>query len=415
MNKPLRFCMLTTFYPPNNFGGDGIFVSRLSNELARRGHRVDVIHCIDSFNICNRNKPVPVDDTLDDHPNITVHRLKSPFGWLSPFATYQTGYPVFKSDKIRSILNRGFDVIHYHNISLLGGPGILEYGNGIKLYTMHEYWLVCPTHVLLRFNRKPCSQTDCLLCTLIHKRPPQLWRYTNLLKSTLKHIDSFIAPSHFIADMHKEMGININTAYLHHFVPTTKPRESKSKSVSANKENRPYFLFVGRLEKLKGLQTIIPVFRQFDKAQLIIAGTGSYETSLKRQATGIDHVKFIGHIDYQNLTPLYKNAVAVIVPSICHDISPQVISEAVSNKTPALTTNTGGMPELIDSSGGGLIYENETHLLALMKTMVSNPTLRHDLGLSGYQAYLREWTDDTYVERYFDLIKKISNDKRNKT
>jgi glycosyltransferase involved in cell wall biosynthesis len=36
----------------------------------------------------------------------------------------------------------------------------------------------------------------------------------------------------------------------------------------------PYFLFVGRLEKIKGLQTLIPVFRDYNKARLLIAGTG---------------------------------------------------------------------------------------------------------------------------------------------
>jgi len=36
----MRFCMICTFYPPYNFGGDGIFVHRLSNALAAAGHRV---------------------------------------------------------------------------------------------------------------------------------------------------------------------------------------------------------------------------------------------------------------------------------------------------------------------------------------------------------------------------------------
>jgi hypothetical protein len=48
IDRPLRFCMITTFYPPYNFGGDGIFVHCLSNELARPGHYVDGIHCIDA-------------------------------------------------------------------------------------------------------------------------------------------------------------------------------------------------------------------------------------------------------------------------------------------------------------------------------------------------------------------------------
>ena len=34
------FCMVTTFYPPYHFGGDALYVYRLSNALARRGHHV---------------------------------------------------------------------------------------------------------------------------------------------------------------------------------------------------------------------------------------------------------------------------------------------------------------------------------------------------------------------------------------
>ena len=99
---------------------------------------------------------------------MTVHGLKSPFGLLSPLATQQTGYPLLKAKRILEILSKGFDVIHYHNISLVGGPKILEYGDGIKLYTMHDYWLVCPTHALFRFNRAPCIQPYCFLCTLVY-------------------------------------------------------------------------------------------------------------------------------------------------------------------------------------------------------------------------------------------------------
>src|SRR6185369_2208253 len=141
-DRPLRFCMVTTFYPPYSFGGDGAFVRLLANELAKRGHQIEVIHCADSYRMLSGKEPKA---DSEEHPNLTVHRLESPVGFLSPLATQQTGFPLFKSAQIRKILNRGFDVIHYHNISLVGGPKILEYGQAIKLYTMHEYWLVCPT------------------------------------------------------------------------------------------------------------------------------------------------------------------------------------------------------------------------------------------------------------------------------
>ena len=135
--------MITTFYPPYNFGGDGVFVQRLSNELARRGHQVDVIHCVDSYLAKAGVEPTR---TTADHPNITVHSLKSRLGVLSPLATQQTGVSLFNARGIRGILDRGFDVIHYHNISLVGGPAVLGYGAGIKLYTTHETGLcVRPT------------------------------------------------------------------------------------------------------------------------------------------------------------------------------------------------------------------------------------------------------------------------------
>src|ERR1700756_5464692 len=140
MDRPLRFCMITTFYPPYSFGGDGILVHALSNELARRGHRVDVIHCIDSYKLAAASPS----ESYRDHPNVKVHGLKSPLGRLSPIATQQTGLPLLKARRIQSILKTGFDVIHYHNISLVGGPKILKYGEAIKLYTMHDYWLICP-------------------------------------------------------------------------------------------------------------------------------------------------------------------------------------------------------------------------------------------------------------------------------
>jgi hypothetical protein len=46
--------MITTFYPPYAFGGDGVYVQQLSNELAKRGHQVEVVHCRDTYNVLAR-------------------------------------------------------------------------------------------------------------------------------------------------------------------------------------------------------------------------------------------------------------------------------------------------------------------------------------------------------------------------
>ena len=47
----LRFCMLTTFYPPFSFGGDAMGIQRLSQALVRRGHSVTIILDTDAYNV----------------------------------------------------------------------------------------------------------------------------------------------------------------------------------------------------------------------------------------------------------------------------------------------------------------------------------------------------------------------------
>jgi len=399
MDRPLRFCMINTFYPPYSFGGDGIFVQRLSNELAKRGHKVDVIHCIDSYRLAAGHDPVTA---YDDHPDVTVHGIESPFGFLSPLATQQTGYPLFKSERILEILKTRFDVIHYFNISLFG-PKILQYGQGIKLYSLLEYWLVCPTHTLFRFNRAPCTKPHCFACSLAYKRPPQWWRYSNLLKKSLQHVDTFIAPSRFTELIHRRLNVKAPVVHLPYFVPSTpsiqpihKPRE------------KPYFLFVGRLEKLKGLQTLIPVFHRYQKAQLLVAGTGDDEPGLKKLAGDNDCIRFLGYVSGARLQDLYRHAVAVIVPSICWDVYPLVPLEAVSSGTPVIVRNLGGMPEVVEDSGAGFIYNTDEDLVSAMDALLDNSLYRNKLGQRGYEAYRKNWSIEVHLQRYFNLIHEIA-------
>jgi glycosyltransferase involved in cell wall biosynthesis len=291
--------MVTTFYPPYSFGGDGIFVHRLSNELAQRGHQVDVIHSIDAYRL-RKDKPTR---GCSDHPNVVVHGLSSPAGMLASLTTQQTGSPLFHSRQIQEILQDRFDVIHYHNISLVGGPKILTYGHGVKLYSIHEYWLICPTHVLFRYNRAACRKPRCFLCSLTYARPPQLWRYTNLLRNAIKHVDAFIAPSQFSANIHRRFGFTQPVMQIPYFAPSVDLAPIKAQSQTGQK---PYFLFVGRLEKLKGIRTLVPLFLHYPNARLFIAGAGDQERELRRLAGSSPNIEFLGHLTDQQLQIFYR-------------------------------------------------------------------------------------------------------------
>jgi glycosyltransferase involved in cell wall biosynthesis len=399
-----RFCMVTTFYPPYNFGGDGIYVHRLANALAEQGHHVEVIHCIDTYRLMTGREPA---GGYHDHPGVVVHGLRSPFGMLSPLATHQTGFPLLKG-RIGRILDRGFDVIHYHNISLVGGPGILAWGQGIKLYSLHEYWLVCPTHILFRYNREVCERPHCLTCTLTHRRPPQAWRYTGLLKRALEHVDAFISSSRFTIEAHRRRGLPLRAVHLPHF--TLPPGNAPPPAPEIPEE--PYFLYVGRLEKYKGLHTLFPVFRRRGAARLLVAGTGTYERQFRRLAAGMPNVEFLGHVDSSRLHTLYRHAVAVIVPTLAYEIFGMVVIEALSHGTPAIVRNVGGMPELIEESGAGFVYTTDEELISAMDRLLTTPALRQTLGLRGYHAYLKNWTADVYLKRYLALIDEIAGARR---
>ncbi len=174
----MNFLHLTTFYPPFSFGGDAMYIYRLAHALGDAGHHVDVVHCVDAYHLLH---PAPPPIRFADHPNVSVHGLRSGFGALSPLLTQQTGRPFLKMGRIAEVVkSRRYDVVHYHNISLLG-PRILELetpgSTPVKLYTTHEHWLVCPMHVLWKFNSRACEKPECLKCTVMAQRPPQLWRH----------------------------------------------------------------------------------------------------------------------------------------------------------------------------------------------------------------------------------------------
>lgn len=399
--RKLRFCMITTFYPPYNFGGDGIFVRNLSNQLAQRGHHVEVIHCIDAYLSLAKVEPRA---GYNDNPDVIVHGLRSRFGLLSPLATQQFGGPYLKSAKIRKILSRGFDVIHYHNVSLVGGPQILAFGDAVKLYTMHEYWLVCPTHMLFKYNREPCVERQCLRCTLAHKRPPQWWRYTDLLDRATRHVDAFIAPSRFSKEIH-DKELRRPAVHLPYFVPRSE-LELGADPIPARQP--PYFLFVGRLEALKGVQTLIPLFRSYDRAQLWIAGTGEYENELKQMAQGCDNIRFCGFQSGPKLDSLYRGATALIVPTLYYEIFGLVIVEAFRQRKPVIVRNLGGMPELVRESNGGIIYESDHDLRAAVEQFVMHPMLGRELGQRGYDYYLENWVPEVYLEKYLGLIDSLA-------
>ncbi len=399
----LRFAMVTTFYPPFNFGGDGMGILRLSQALVRRGHHVTVIHDGDAYvSLAGREPAAPFADD-----GVEVVTLRSRMGKLSNLLTQQTGAPIVHGARIREVLDAGaFDVTVFHNISLVGGPGILQYGRGTTLYMAHEHWLVCPSHVLWRHGREVCTGRECLRCVLSYKRPPQLWRYTGALERELRHVDAFIAMSEFSRKKHKEFGFPREMNVLPYFLPDMD--ESPAAVDDQSPHDRPYFLFVGRLEKIKGLDDVLPVFDRFDRADLLIAGDGEYAERLKLIAAGNPRVKFMGRVTPDALPRFYRHAAALVVPSVCFETFGIIIIEAFRQGTPVVARRIGPFPELLDRAGAGDLFDTPAELEQALHRYLDDPDRRARLSESALQAFRTHWSESAVLPAFMQLVENVT-------
>jgi glycosyltransferase involved in cell wall biosynthesis len=397
----MTFAMLTTFFGPHSFGGDAAFVDRLARALARHGHDVHVIYCRDAFELSKAGlSPRP----YEPPPGVTIHALASPFGPLSPLATHQTGRPWFKLRAIRRILDAiRPEVVHFHNLSLIGGPGLLEIDvpGAVKLMTAHEHWLVCPQHVLWRYDGTVCEATDCVRCCLLGKRPPQLWRGGGRMARGLQSLDALIAPSRSTIREHARRGIDVPMHHLPYFLPRD---YTGLPEIASPRHDRPYVAAAGRLELIKGFQDVIDVMPRLPGLDLRIAGAGAYEVELRHRAAGMTNVHFEGRLDGPRVAALFRGARAVVVPSLVYETFGYVVLEAFDERTPVVVRDLGALPELVAESGGGIVFKTADELVAALDRLASDEALRDELGENGHRARHARWSEAVHLARYFELI-----------
>lgn len=393
----MRFCMLTTFYPPHHFGGDATYVRALSRELVQLGHHVEVVYCEDAFNIVNQqgrpNKPA-----TDD--GVVVHRLKSRLGPLSPLITQQTGRPGLKHAAIKEILAQNFDVVHFHNISLLGGPAVLKLSRApVTLYSLHEHWLLCPTHIFWKNRQHACDKRQCFQCSMRSSIPPQLWRYTGLIDRCLSSADLLLSPSRYTMEKHQEGGVKQDIRVLPLF-SMLEPGEPEAVGAVDACE----FLYVGRMTASKGLVPLVKLFARMPQYRLKLIGEGELLEALKSEFGALENIDFMGGVDQAELICHYQGACAVILPSLAPETFGLTVAEAFASGTPALVRKAGGSRELIETTGGGFVYEDDEELELYIHRLSNNTALRTSLSKKAREGYLANYTVAQHMQAYLGHI-----------
>ncbi len=408
----LSIVHVTTFYPPHNFGGDGVHVQRLAGALARRGHDVHVVHAPGAFSLLSparhRNRAF-VGDADGGSAGVTLHAIGGGLtGALEALLVQQSGRPVLERRRLARLLagepGRPPDVIHYHNVSLAGGMGVLGMGRALKLYTAHEYWLVCPTHLLFRYNREICRHRTCVRCTLLSGRPPQLWRTRRMLERSVGEIDTMIYPSRSTEAVYATHGVGRPGRVLYHFLPDEYIARAATRG-ARRRTAAPYFLYAGRMAPVKGVEPLVRYFAERPvPAPLWLAGDGPLEAPLRRAWDGHPRIRFLGRQSQDDLGELYRDAIALILPSTGYEIYGQVVLEAFAHGTPAVVTEVAGARELVEASGAGHVYASDEVLGQALASLAGDEPRRDALGRQGQDHVRLEHGESHYVDEYERLI-----------
>ena len=151
--------------------------------------------------------------------------------------------------------------------------------------------------------------------------------------------------------------------------------KKKSKEFVPQFPEKPIFVSVGRLHSRKGFHKLMEAHAQLLKAgfdhQIIIIGDGEEKTNLKKQAQELgvtESFQLLGSL--LNPYPYVKNADFFILPSESESW-PLIIADSLILQKPIISTNVGGIPEMIahDKTGFLVNYEVEEMYDAMKKFM----------------------------------------------
>ena len=200
---------------------------------------------------------------------------------------------------------------------------------------------------------KICEKKICLACAPLHGKPYPLYRiFPDFRTSIKKDVDGIIAPSSYMKErIRREFDNEIDVIY--NFVP------EPPKKIGQPKEKN-YFLFVGQLERHKGIIQLIDAFKGTNH-KLLIFGKGSLEEAVKNKIENekISNVSYKGWASTpQEILGFMKDANALIMPSLWAENNPMVALEALSVGTPVIGTKNGGLPEIIGMVDKNLFFDS---------------------------------------------------------
>ncbi len=175
------------------------------------------------------------------------------------------------------------------------------------------------------------------------------------VRPTLRRCAAIVVPSAFLERVFGEFGFTVqvvpNVVDLGRFAPGAHPRPSVAPRLVVARNLEPVYDVGTALRALRIVRERIP------GARMAVAGSGPALASLEAEAAELgirDAVEFTGRLENERMAAFYREADLVLNPSLV-DNMPISILEAFASGIPVVTTNVGGIPDLVGVSGTAVL------------------------------------------------------------
>ncbi len=339
----MRILLSNKFYYRR--GGDCIYMMELERLLKSKGHDVAVF-------AMDYPENQPSDWSKYWPSNMSkIKAFSRPFGDSEVKKKFNALLDDFRPD-----------VVHLNNIHTQLSPVIAEiaHARGIRVvWTLHDSKLVCPCYTCMR-DGKWCEECFTQKTSVIKHRcmpgsiPGAFIGYLEQKKWNKERLqevcDLFLPPSQFMADTCVRGGYDKNKyRVLCNFIDL-----KKVENPSFDKED--FYVYLGRLTKVKGIETLCKVASELPY-KLVVIGGGELEPELREKYKD-SSIEFLGQKNWDEIRPLLEKARFMVIPSEWSENNPLTVIEAQALGTPVLGARIGGIPELINENVSGLTFNS---------------------------------------------------------
>ena len=393
----MKILYISTLYTPNLVGGAERVVQSIAEDMAVAGHEVVVLSATSQKSTVSWVNGVKV-------YYINLKNVYWPYGEKSNAAAakalwhaFDTYNPWMTREVARILRVERPDLVHTHHIagfSCLIWRAAKQLGLPL-VHTLHDYYLLCPRCTMFRDGRN--CRTQCLQCQL-YARPRK--KPTNL-------VDIVVGVSSAILRRHLEFGYFDATSQrtvIYNAYPLA------SATLGSDPPSVPIqFGFLGRLDPTKGLEVLLEAVRRLPQGRwrLKVGGRGpaSYESYLRAKYKMLE-VDFVGYVNPDSFLPKID---VLVVPSVWQEPAGRVIMEAYAHGIAVVGARIGGIPELIEEDGTGLLFTpgNSDDLARQMRKFTDHPTIIDGMRL-GCLERAELLSPESIAEQYLTVYAEAS-------